>query len=315
MEGSSRAVHPLLLPALLVAAVAGYLIGHHHSSPARPGSAVGATRLISSDGVLLEYAAPWAPATAAVRVPGLSVTRTTALRYGSSSDEGLLSGLLPAGEAAPLPDSFLALLPSTPHVEVIDLITTQAFRYQRLRPRGYGGTLDVYVIPQTGAGSRVLACYAASTGTAAARSCERIVSAVTLTGPSAPSLAPEPAYAAKLASALQTLEGVRTRSRAAISHSSSPAQIATPASELATGFGAAAAAVAALEAPTVAALAQSALERALRGAQTAYAALAAAASTESLTAYDEARAGVGDAEAAVDAALQSYSLLGYAASG
>ncbi len=312
MEVSSRAVHPLLIPALLVAAILGYLLGHHHSSSA-PSSASNLIRLSTSAGAL-EYPSSWKQRSMPVGIPGLGLSQASTLTAREGS-EGLTSGLLAGDEPAPLPVALLDLLDAKPHAEVVDLITTQAYRYVGLRPKGYGGILDVYVIPQATGPARVLVCWSLAPRDMPSGECERIVSGVTLIGSSAPTLGPEPAYARRLDAVISTLESARGRDRAGMSSSDSPGEVGRLAAELGGRFTAAAQAVTNLEAPAPAVGAQAELAGALRKAARAYGALAQAASVESLSGYEAARSTVGTAEAAVDAALESYSLLGYAASG
>jgi hypothetical protein len=314
VEVSSRAVHPLLIPALLVAAICGYLLGHHHSSVPPPSAASGDLARVTSSAGALEYPPSWQPSLAAVSIPGLALSHATMLAA-RGGHEGLISGLLPAGEDAPLPSALLERLRATPRAEVLDLITTQAFRYRGLSPSGYQGRLDIYVIPQATGPARALVCYSATAGSSPSAECQQIVSGVTLIGSSAPSLDPEPVYAGKLAGILSSLETERSRDRARMSSSSSPAEVGQSASALASRFASAGSAVQALEAPVPAVAAQAALQKALSRAGAAYAALAQAASTESLYEYESDRATIGTAETAVDAALESFSLLGYAASG
>jgi hypothetical protein len=66
-----------------------------------------------------------------------------------------------------------------------------------------------------------------------------------------------------------------------------------------------------LEPPLAAGPAQAALAGAMSRARDTYRALAAAATAESLASYDAARGQVDAAEAGVDAALESFALLGY----
>jgi hypothetical protein len=314
MQLSLRALNPLLIPALLAVAVCGYLVGSHRvSAPAEPVQFASKARLVSNSGLLLEYPIGWEQAKVSASIPGLPVSHAVTLHPRGSAQAGLLSGLLPAGEASPLPAAFLDRLKATPRTEVVGLVTTQAYRYSRLELPGYPGTFDLYVIPNAGAAPRVIACYAPRELTPTGQECEQVVEGVTLIGPAAPSLTPEPAYAASLASAIAALDRARVSTRAQMSRSALPSRLGSLAAPLGSRFAAAASSLAALEPPPGAVSAQGALVEVLQRAGRAYSALAEAARAESLAGYDAARTEVASAETGVDRALRSYSLLGYGA--
>jgi hypothetical protein len=308
-----RRFNPLLIPALLAVAVAGYVAGDHHSSPARaPEDFAAKARVVSASGLLIEYPLQWEQARTSISIPGLAVSHAVTLVPTGTRNTGLLGGLLPAGESSPLPAAFVARLHRLPRAEVVDLVTTQAYRYNQVSLAGYDGSLDVYVIPAASGAQRVLACYSPKPLTPDSQSCEHIVAGVTAIGPAAPSLSPESRYATKLSKIVSTLDSERLLARRRLSTSSSPAATASLATSLAARFAAAASSFSALEPPQVAVAAQRALGQALERAGDAYTDLAIAARTESVTAYDAARTAVGTAESAVDVALESYALLGYA---
>ncbi len=312
MDVPGRVIHPLLVLALVLVAVLGYVLGSHrgaNTSTAREDLG-GRARLASGSGLLLEYPLGWQTA-APPSIPGLTLEHTLALSPHGTSGAGLLSGVLPRSEASPLPAAFLARLRGTPRAEVVDLVSAQAYRYSQLDLPGYAGTFDLYAIPATTGPPRLLACYAPTASTSIGQQCERIVSGVTLVGAAPPSITPEPAYAAHLAALVTALDRERLHARAEMSHGGSAAAVAGPAGSLAKRFSSAATAVSALEAPQAAQAAQAALASALRHAGQVYASLGEAASTESLGNYDVARGEVGTAEAGVSRALESFALLGY----
>jgi hypothetical protein len=90
-----------------------------------------------------------------------------------------------------------------------------------------------------------------------------------------------------------------------------PAATARLATALAGQFATAAASLAALEPPPAAGPAQAALAASILQARDTYRTLAAAGTAESVASYDAARGQVDAAEAGVDAALESFALLGY----
>jgi hypothetical protein len=314
VDAPGRVVHPLLVVALVVAAVVGYLVGHRHAS----GSASGedpppVTRSLSSSGLLLEYPTDWQRASQSTSIPGLSLTRAVTLHPRAGASAGLLTGQLPSGQPGPLPASFLARLHGLPHVEVVDLVSTQAFRYSQLTVSGYSDALDLYVIPTVAQGGRVMACFASQPLTPASQECEHIVADVALTGPPPAPLTPEATYAQELSAVVTSLAAERARARKEMGSSDSAGRVGSAASTLAAHLSAAAASLAALESPPLVASAATALNGALQRAAAAYSSLSAAAAEESVSAYDSARDDVAAAEAQVNTALANFTLLGYGA--
>jgi hypothetical protein len=311
MEAPLRIVHPLLVIGLILVAVAGYLAGNHSASTSGVANPPSATRSLSTSGLQLEYPISWQRAASATTIPGLALTGPVMLTPQGSPGAGLLTGQLPAGGAGPLPASFVAQLHTLPHVEVVDLVSTQAFRYSGLELPGFGSGLDLFVIPEAAGGARVMACIAHERLTPVSQECERIVSGVAFTVPPIAALTPEPIYAKALAAVVTSLQAPRARARKEMSTNSSVAEVAGAASGLASRMSAAASSLAALQAPQLVAPAGTALADALRRCGQAYTAFATAARSEILSEYEAARNAVGGAESRVDAALANFALLGY----
>lgn len=322
MGWRARVTHPLLVPAMLVAVIAGYLLGDRHTSaPRREAQQPARAQVLSDAGMLLEYPLGWSRTSRPQSFAGLTLSQPVTLAPSGSGGGGLLGGRLRAGEASLLPSAFLATLAAPPRTEVVSLASTSAYRYADLRPRGYAGSLTLYVLAGSiEAGPQLIACYAAASTASAAltasaastlRACEAIADGVTTLGGASASIAPEAAYARTLAALLAGLEAQRASLRGRLARSPSAAGVEGPAQSLASAFDGAASSLAGVEAPRGAVAAQQALEGALRQTGQDYAALAAAARAGSLSAYDLARADVEASEADVDKALRSFSLLGY----
>jgi hypothetical protein len=310
INAPARVVHPFLVIGLILVAVAGYLAGNHSASTSSVANPPSATRSLSTSGLQLEYPISWQRAPSATTIPGLALTGPVMLTPQGSPGTGLVTGQLPAG-AGPLPASFVAQLHRLPHVEVVDLVSTQAYRYSGLELPRLGSGLALYVIPEEGGTARVMACVAPEQLTTASQECERIVSGVALTGPPTATLTPEPIYAKALAAVVTSLQAPRARARKEMSTNSSVAEVAGAASGLASRLSAAASSLAALQAPQLVAPAGTALADALRRCGQAYTAFATAARSEILSEYEAARNAVGGAESRVDAALANFALLGY----
>jgi hypothetical protein len=312
MDAPGRVVHPLLVAALVLVAVCGYLAGHHRVSAAASNQdPPSLSRVVSGSGLLIEYPVEWEQSRSPASIPGLSVASPITIVPRGTAATGLLSGELPAGEAGPLPAAFLARLHSVPRSEVVELVSTQAYRYSDLEIPGYHRYFDLYLIPTAGGAERLMACFAPERLTPASQQCEGIVAGVTLTGPASSTLTPEPAYGKALAGVIAALDRERAKSRAAMSRSDSAAEVGTASASLASRFAAVSSQLATLEPPQVAAPEQAELSQALRHAGDAYSELSVAARAESVSAYDSARTQVATAETAVDAALESFALLGY----
>jgi hypothetical protein len=312
MDAPGRVVHPLLILALVLVAVGGYLVGSHRgSSQVAAEDPPSTTRSLSSSGLLLEYPVTWRRASSSTSIPGLTLARPVTLVPDGNAAAGLITGQLPAGEAAPLPASFLARLHGLPHVEVVNLVSTQAYRYTRIGLSNFGKAIDLYVIPAAGSGARVMACFAPKRLIPASQQCERIVSGVALTGPPAETLTPEPIYAKQLSAVVSSLDAERVRARRQTASGASVAQVASAAANLAARLSSASESLAALQPPQLVAPAGAVLAGALRRAADSYSALAVAARAESLSEYDIARGAIGTAESRVDAALANFAVLGY----
>ncbi len=304
----------MVIPVLVVVAIVGYLLGIHRSSAPSPSTEApppGETRVASGPNVLLSYPSSWQAKPARTSIPGLSLSQPLLLAPGGDTARaGLLSGRLPSGESSPLPASFLALVRGIPRTEVVSLANVQAYRYGKLN--GYNKTLDVYVIPTAGSSPTAVICYVAKGAPQSyLHQCEQIAANMTLVGQTSYSIVPDAGYATGLGATLSALDKQRVKLRAEIHQRRSLAPVAPLARSLATRFGATAEKLDTLEPPQAATAAQTALAGALVEARDAYTALARAAEAEDPEAYDAALKQVTSAEAAVDKALENYTLLGY----
>jgi hypothetical protein len=312
---ATHTVPPVVIPVLVVLAIVGFLLGIHRSSAKAPAPVTaGPTRVASSSNVLVSYPLSWSQVPVTVTIPGLTVADARLIAPGGKpATAGLIVGQLPGTGSAPLPASFVSLFRGAPSAEVVSLANVQAYRYSGLK--GYDRTLDMYVIPITGANPRALICYAANGASAYLPQCEQMVSNVALVGQTSYSLTPEASYASELATIVTTLDRERMKLRGEIHERATLSLVAPLASALADRLTDAGTKVATLEPPQSANTAQTALSSALQEAHDAYVALASAAESESGEAYEAAHRRVDAAEANIDKALGSFSLLGYSAAG
>ncbi len=296
---------------LAAAATIGYLAGDSHSN----GASNRAMRTLSAASVLLEYPSGWQRTAPAPEIPGLSVAHATALApRGDGAHVGLIVGRLPEGEASPLPGSFVAHLGKLPDTQVVNLLEIQAYMYAEMSIPGFGRKLTIYSIPNPSAGGgTVLACYASAAFSSDMRACQQIVANVALVGQFQryESLTPEPTYARELSTSLEVLNGQRVALRREMAARATPATAQRVATRLAEAFAGMGGSLSALQPPSAAHQAQTALSDSISRAHEAYAELAAAAREKSTGRFAAARTQVYEAEASVNNALEGFALLGY----
>jgi hypothetical protein len=301
----------LVLPAvvLVVAAVVGYIAGRGHSRP--PVREALRTNTVGT--VLLQLPARWGPVASGLSIPGLALAHSVVLTPGGDpSSAGLLAGTLPSGQAAPLPRAFVSRLRQTPQTAVVGLQETQAYRYSGLAITGVAPRLIVYVVPNPGGAPTALVCYAAPSRSSELQACERAVASLTLAGQAQSyDLTPQSEYAEKLSALLTALNAQRAAIRARLTGHVAPNEAARLSGSLARAFAAAASSLSGLEPTPATGPAQAGLSSAILKARDAYASLAAAAAQRDEGRFATARGGVEAAEAGVDAALESYLLLGF----
>ncbi len=299
-----------VIPAFIVVAIVGYLVGH---SGGKGGSGGERRETAKAVNVLIEYPRGWRRVSGASPVPGLALTQQQLLAPGGeSSVAGLVVGSLPASEAGPLPASFLEHVRRQPQTTIVDLVELQAYRYAQLSVRGFDGALLLFVVPNPAAQSTVLACYARSAADAYMRACEQTVASVTIAGqPQNIALTPDPAYASAISATIATLDRLRVTLTRELRPQASATNAEQLARRLAAGYAAAHATLAQLEPSAATQRVQAALSGALAQAQSGYTALAAAAAERSASAYAAAQGRIATAETAVDRGLENLVLLGY----
>src|ERR1700693_595906 len=160
-------------------AIVGYIVGHDRATAVH----VESTRETSNAATIVHYssASGWQPASAAPTVPGLSIAQPIVLApHGDVTHGGLIVGQLLGGETSPLPARLLAHVSQLPNTEVVDLASTQAYRYSPLSVTGSGDTLTLYTIPEPGTSTTAIACYASAGFSSYMRACERLAAALTI---------------------------------------------------------------------------------------------------------------------------------------
>jgi hypothetical protein len=305
----TRRLPRILLPVFIAIAIVGYLVGHGRSHSA----SAERTFTASAANVLLSYPSRWQPASTTPTIPGLSISHAIVLAPGGDPKRaGLVAGQLPAGEPSALPRTFTAILRQLPVAQVVNLLGNQAYRYARLSVPGFEPEITLYTIPSPSGDSTALACYAASGLAAEMRTCEQIVSTLTLVGQSQSyDLTPNATYARQLTASVGKLDQQRLALRAEMGAQATFSTIQQAAARLAAVFASTAESLSAMEPSPTADRAQASLAASLQAGQKAYTALSVAAGIGGPTAMAAARKQVEAAEAGVNSALQDFTLLGY----
>jgi hypothetical protein len=296
---------------LIAIALFGYLLGHSHPAGA-PVAHRGATRVATVGNVVLEVPASWQEPSTAPPLAGLPVVQKLLVSPTENyRTAGLIGGILPASEGSPLPAKFLDSLKHLPKVEVVSFPVGQAYRYELVVP-GYDGTVVLYAIPGEGVHLTALACYAARADVSFLGDCARVVAGLSLVGQSQYALTPDASYANEINAVIERLDGERLVLRRGMAKAETRAVMSELASRLAAHFATAAQALTAIEPPAAVRGAETVLAASLMRGRDAYRALAVAAESQELIAYESASKQVQAAETGVDDALEGFALLGYA---
>ena len=180
----------------LVAAVAGYLVGHGNHASAN------STHHTMTAGVAsFQLTAEWRP-TATPSIPGLTLTQSSASK--NHAGTVLAAGLMPGASGRTLlPPSFLRRLPDEPSTgDPVKVGEASAYRYTNLTVQGLSQPVTVLAAPTT-AGVLGILCLP---GTAAASApCERAADTLKLNGAKPLPLGPSSEYAQALSSAVSKL--------------------------------------------------------------------------------------------------------------
>jgi hypothetical protein len=315
MHRVRRGLVMIAVPALALAAILGYVAGHRGGRAAgRAPASRGPSRLLSVGDLLLESPAGWQRAGSAPTTPGLQLEGEILLAPGSPRDSGMFGGQLAPGQQSPLPTAFLSTLDAVPRTQILDFLGGQAYEYAGLSIPGYPHGLDLYVVPNSSTAPTVVGCYATPALAARRAACQQVIAKLTLVGQSQNDLNPDPAYANALGKLLRSLDAERLTIRRQMRASTTPAAVGALAKQLAAHLAAAASSLSALEAPLAVGEAQTALADAIVAARDAYQAMAGAAASEVLSGYDESLVRVERADDGIDAALETFALLGYSRS-
>jgi hypothetical protein len=276
------------------------------------GSDEGARFANSASAGTLELSFPsgWRRMTGSDPVPGIRFRDPLSLsRNDGRSGARLIAGQVDATGPSLLPAAFLKLLDEEPsRDDAVRLNGLTAYRYARLRPRGLGRPVTLFVAPTT-AGVATVAC--PETGVGGDIGCERIAATLRLTSGEAFPLGPDRTYQKRLAAMVSELAVDRTAGRRALRRARTPSGQARLARGLARSYGTAVRSLSGLKVSPAAAEANRRLATALAQAGRAYDALARSATTQSKAGYSRARRRISRAEGKVERELTALEAIGY----
>ena len=187
----------------------------------------------------------------------------------------------------------------------------QAYRYARLRVRGFDGLMTLYVAPTNG-GVLTLACFArAADNQRFGAACERVARSVRLLAGRAYPVGPRREYQRALNTMLKQLDGARRRERAALRAASTRQAQANAALRLSDDFAVAHGATGRIVVLPHEETAHRRLLARIQSARIAYDRLARSARQGNASRYESAADAVTRAEGRVRAAIRALGVLGY----
>ncbi len=300
----------LTLAAMAIAAAAA--VGFTVARSGANGGAVPALTRHASAG-LLRLSAPsdWRRATSPV-VAQLGLDDGIALSPARSRGEMLVIGRTVTPDPQLLPQTLLASLASAPTPQIVSLGHATFYRYLSLSPRGGHSPESVYAMSTT-IGTVLGVCIAPKARVSFISSCERSLATLSVGSGKTLPPGPIPGYASALSLAIKQLNAVRTAVGSQLLTASAATAQARAANSLAGAYAQAAATLSHLTAGPAGA-ANSAVVAALALNETAYRALARAASLQESASYSAARASLRHAASALTAAYSGLAAFGYSVS-
>jgi serine/threonine-protein kinase len=307
---SREGVIGMAVVGLIIAAVAGYLIGR----PGAPSSSASGPRLVrpaSSGGLSLRFPGDWGARATVPSVAGIVWDEATAVGPPSDARRGLIVGRTKTRSASLLPVGLsAATAASAPAGDRVQVGRLQGIRRElSIDP---GRLLMLFSAPTTRDVATV-ACYGPASNAAALRAtCASILATLQLTGPVRPyPLSPGGSFGNSLHNVLGALSAHRGLLRAQIAVARTPALQASIAARLATEYDHARRLIGAADAGPQAAAAQQAIVRGLDSASAAYKSLGRAARKSNRRGYAAGQVAVRDAERRFARALGRLRSLGY----
>jgi Protein kinase domain len=302
--------------AALIAALAGvgYVAGHAVSSTKPSGSGE-----ISAGHATVSIPAGWHELKSAPEIPNLPLKDAVGTAPDGSS--GLVMGTANLTYPWLLPNAVIGhevaqkktAYNSRPHL--VGIGGLQAVRASGVSFSKSGKPLYTFIyFPQGKKQTAMAVCYSKTGSVTGLENCEKVASAIKISGAKLYDLVPSSAYASKLGSELADLSNTRNSGVKALAKASTAAKQASAARTIAKGYRSAHGGVLGAGPPPYARPVNQKIAKTLTSAASAYTTLANAASKENSSAYSAASKKVDAAEKAVDDAIAELKSLGYAVS-
>lgn len=298
--------------AVLLLGAVGFFVGRSNAPAHRRTVTYATARLVQSGDVTVSAPLAWRKQVSAPTIPGLSLRSPLALAPSADPHSGgLVAGTVARSWPTFLPASFRSAVGESGvrRRTIVRLGELSAFRYLRLKPRGFDGIVTLYVVPQAGIAT-IVACYGTASAPALSK-CDSIAASLKLANAQRYELVPSTRYAAVLNGAMRRLQAARKDGLRTLAAATTQKQQAAAAGAIAAAYSRAALA-SRRDSPTeYIRPAHVRILAALRAAQSSYSLLAQAARSGSRSRYDAARRRIRAREAQLRAELARLRTLGF----
>jgi serine/threonine protein kinase len=310
-EGSGKGVWIGIGVAAVLAAVIGFVVGGSGGSAKGGGSSP--TKAASNSDLAALFPSGYTKASSVPKIPGMTLADPVAMApKGATGGQSVVIGQVKQGAANStlLPTGFLAALGlgagESPPRSAVKLArgNLQAYRYQKLRPRGLSKPVTIFTTP-TSAGIATVACVDPTAD------CEAIANTLKLNAGTAFPVGPSKSYAAALGKTLGGLDKQVSSAHSALQKAKTPKAQAAAAGKLASAYNAAAKSLGSVKVSPADQSVNALLTSRLKQTGKAYGGLAAAARSGSKSRYAKASRAVQSAEGGVAAALRGVAAAGY----
>jgi serine/threonine protein kinase len=300
---------------VIVAAALGFALapkgGGGSTTPTTP-TTDALVKTVSNGPISVRIPAGWQSRSPVTNIPALPLEHQVVVGPTSPAAGTLMIGTVDTPNASLLPKALLTALPDgAPPRQAVTLGGAQFDRYLGLQPSGVNGSVSVYALPTTTAGTVLAACFPSAAAATFPGDCERVLGSLRLNGASAVGLGPSGSLATGLNAALDKLNAAVMTGQARLRTARKPGQQAAAASQLGAAYTQAAASVKKLNAPSAASGAVVTLAAALAKTGRDYTALSQAAAHNDGRAYIAARNAIGSETGSVSAAFAQLANLGY----
>jgi len=300
-----------LVALAVVLALVGFFVGHATGKSSKSGG----SNTLTAGKATITYPGDWEATESAPTIPGIPVPNSQAIAPKGSTTSGLAFDSVAQNWPTFLPQAFLGHITQADvdNRTVVKLGSLQAFRYANLHPTGFSGVATVYAVPQPSRPSTAIACYAASGAIPA--TCESIAAGLKISGAKPYQLTPSSEYVRTFNSSIGRVNAARSSGLQKLNSAKSAKAQSQAAKSIASAYQSAAKSMQGADVTAYVKPVNDPLVASLRSAASAYTSLASAAAAGSTSRYNAARTQATKSAKAVDAAVQSFRLIGFDVSG